>query len=793
MQMPTDTDQANSSAFGRNSQISALTDFLEQRLDPLVDQSIEIAKSNGYAPFTTTIRAAWVEAIVSVTDSLAKYLGSSDGVPNGPLATLDYASDPRFLRMRQIARQHRSLGITLQMYVGLFKHFRNLYLSELAQLPGGISTEEASRVRDFFDETELSIGADWNDKSDNLRLRELQERSRAITLDKDRYFAVFESLQNAAFLLDRGGNLVNANQASAEQFLGRDAQAGDIIYLRSMRLRKKSLQAVVDQIMECAQTSEEPIWLDTLNGRRCFDICTRVLHDAVENMALGHVVLLNDVTAHQLRADEAKQSERGMSRFLATMSHEIRTPLHSVLGAAELLRTADQANSETYLDVIEGAGKALLQTLSNVLDYSKLENEPPVPRPTNTDLSEEIRAFGRIAIIGRNVARTPLDFTIDASVPKSAHIDWGMTQQVLSNLVSNAQKADSGDGVSVSIKCISTQGGSQSLRFEVCDHGPGIPQNAAAALFCPFERTIARDTGNGGSGLGLAISHYLVEAMDGQIGYENRATGATVWFEVPLRHPKLKDLANQSIPNRTARKSPAARFCLLVDDDPIGAIVTYRQLERIGLVVTLAASVEQARRISQEAEFDVYVIDYLLPDGDGPTLVKDLKQRSGNRAKFLALTANVDALLGRSENFDEVLAKPAGQVSLASAIFGSGIREFPVATAVRDEFKGLQGLAPETIAAMINTFASNWSDFRSQLRDWEPDTSSHMLALAAHRLAGSCAIMGLSELEPALRKLEAECNEEERPGNLAAFLPALDRDLAEISSWRRLKTVWATE
>ena len=42
--------------------------------------------------------------------------------------------------------------------MGLFKHFRNLYLSELAQLPGGMSFQETTRVRDFFDETELSIG-----------------------------------------------------------------------------------------------------------------------------------------------------------------------------------------------------------------------------------------------------------------------------------------------------------------------------------------------------------------------------------------------------------------------------------------------------------------------------------------------------------------------------------------------------------------------------------------------------------------------------------------------------------
>ena len=480
-----------------------------------------------------------------------------------------------------------------------------------------------------------------------------------------------------------------------------------------------------------------------------------------------------------------------MSRFLATMSHEIRTPLHSVLGAAELLRTADPASSEIFLDVIEGAGKALLQTLSNVLNYSKFENDPPVPRPTDTDLFEELRVYSRIATIGRKVARTPLEFDIGADVPKSAHIDWGMIQQVLSNLVSNAQKADNGEGVAVAIRRVAPEAGRDVLRFEVRDHGPGLPEHAATALFRPFENTTARDTGNGGSGLGLAISHHLIEAMDGRIGYENLEKGASVWFEVPLLQPQTLDPTCPRYLSQTTRKLPHAQSCMLIDDDPIGANVTAHQLERIGLKVTRAASVEEAKRHASEAEFDVYVVDYLLPDGDGPTLIQYLQKRTSSRAKFLALTANVDALVGRSTGFDEVLAKPAGQVSLSSAIFGSGARSVPPAPTSREEPESLQGLAPGTVKAMIDVFASNWPEFRRQLR--AADTPRHVLTLSAHRLAGSCAILALSELEAALRNLEADCLDDGNPINLAAHLSALDRDLAEIPSWQRLNAAWAAE
>ena len=181
------------------------------------------------------------------------------------------------------------------------------------------------------------------------------------------------------------------------------------------------------------------------------------------------------------------------------------------------------------------------------------------------------------------------------------------------------------------------------------------------------------------------------------------------------------------------------------------------------------------------------MVDYLLPDGDGPTLIAYLQDRTCRRAKFIALTANVDALVGRSTGFDEVLAKPAGQVSLSSAIFGSGSRHFSTHPARREAPESLQGLAPGTVKAMIDVFASNWSEFRRQLR--ADDTPRHVLTLSAHRLAGSCAILALSELEAALRCLEADCNDEGKPLNLAAHLSALDRDLGDLPSWRRLTAV----
>lgn len=407
-----------------------LARFLDDRQAVLVDRSISIARTHGYAPLATTIRAAWVEAVMTLSESLcAAIKDSPDPTPHDDgaalAAPLDYGQDPRFARLREIARRHRSRGITVQMFVGLLKHFRNVYCRVLADL----SVPEPARhriieaAREFFDGAELSIVAEWIVAGKGERIAELQARTRALALDKDRYLAIFEGLRSPAVLFDRSGVLVNANQAAAALFLG-DAETGEIAYLRHVRQRKSVLETMLAPLLnDTDPQSDKTVWLETIDGPRCFDVRLRPLHDALERTTLGHVLLLYDITAHRRAVEDAQRAERQMSRFLATMSHEIRTPLHAVLGAADLMRTAAPADRQTYLDVIEGAGQSLLQTLNAVLDYSKLEDGPPIPRAVPTDLAAVLEAFRRVVVQGQAGQTTRLAVTVAADVPPRVCLD----------------------------------------------------------------------------------------------------------------------------------------------------------------------------------------------------------------------------------------------------------------------------------------------------------------------------------------------------------------------------------
>ena len=767
------------------SQLERLPRLLMDRREQLVDAAIEAAKTHGYAPFTTTIRAAWIEAVDTLTESILHYLDTGADPSLAPRADVDYGSDPNFTVMRQVALRHRSLGITLQMYIGLFKHFRSIYIELLSELgPAGDaagSEAAAERLMAFFDTCEMSIMASWSGAAEDKRLSELPARTRMLTLDKDRYFAVFESLRNPAFLLDRNHRLANANQAAAELFVG-DADAGEIVYLTSMRGRKTSLEEVLQKASLADDGTDRTVWLDTRRGPLCFDVREREIHDALGNTKLGSVVILHDVTSHRRATEEAERARRAMSAFLATMSHEIRTPLHGVLGATELLRAAKDTHHQSYVDAIDAAGRHLLQTLNKVLDYSRLESGASEPVLKSCRLEQVFRDYETFASIGARRANVPLSMSVARNLPRYALIDWDMTQQVLTNLVSNAIRHDGGQGVSIAVRRRNGRLGRPLLRFEVSDHGPGIADGDAALLFEPF--CAGKPGSPGGAGLGLAIARRLVEAMGGAIGFRNwRAAGALFWFEIPYHRTATPPGDDQpGAMQRPPGGMQAQRLrCLLVDDDPIGRMVTAEQLRRHGMAVTEAETGAMALDQSQGGCFDVFVIDHYLPDMEGAELAPRLREtndRLACRPAFMiALTANADAVApdGRG-GFDAYLLKPATAEDILAAMAA-----LPPARQSRSQAHQamtvratLSGVGPRVVETMVATFNDVWASEMVHLQDALQSADTEQIAEVAHRLASSCAVMGLTDLSDLLRDLETEC----RHGTAEPNIPAWQRRLA---------------
>lgn len=359
-----------------------LKTLLHQESNAFVQAILQLALAHGFTDQTSSMRAAWAEAVERINDSLSTWL--TNARPRQLDGRNDYRADPRFERLREIAWRHYEAGVPLELHHGLFTLCHQAYRQHLQQIPQHPDADALLAVLDdFFDEATQAMLAPWAMRPPSEAA--LAENIRRLTRERDQYFGVLESLSGPVFITSEEGRLQHANDAALQTFLGL-AEAGALRYRLALQHHRDTLQAVVDDILAAGRHELHAIWLDTHAGRRCFDIRLRPLEDSAYKLDRCLIILMNDVTGHQRAIERARQAEHTMSMFLAAMSHEIRGPLHSVLDAAELLRDASLAEAESLLDLLGLSAGALNATLENVLSFSRFRHQAPQPRPTAVPL-----------------------------------------------------------------------------------------------------------------------------------------------------------------------------------------------------------------------------------------------------------------------------------------------------------------------------------------------------------------------------------------------------------------------
>ncbi|MCD0422198.1 response regulator [Rubrivivax sp. JA1024] len=747
--------------------------------EQLVDETIKLAQDRGYSDRTSSLRAAWTESIESLNDGLVAYLADSmrGGGHNG---RYDYRVDSRFTRLRQAAQAHHDLGIPLELHNGLFKVYHQAYREHFTELLASASAEDElarrlsqpeefmRRLDDFFGEAELAMLAPW--ATTEHKESAFSEAQRRLARERDQYFAAFESLRNPVLIVAEGGKLITANQAALQTFAG-VSEPGGLNYRLALQPHRHDLQAVVDQIVGVAGSEWDAIWMPTSRGSRCFDIRLRRMEDTANKLEASLILLLHDVTEHRAAISKARESERMMSAFLAAMSHEIRGPLHSILGIVGLMKGADGSQQRELVDLLEVSARSLNSTLGNVMNFSRFEHQAPVPRPEKVVLSKALNDVIRLKGVFARQRAIPLRLDIAEGVPDEVQLDWSMFEQILGNLIQNALRYDDGRGVEVGARL---DGG--WLVFSVSDHGPGLPEEIAEMLKHPPSELRPRVTHRTGSGLGLAIAQRMTLALGGSLAAVEERDGAVLELRLPLVLPDPGAIVDSG----GVVQKVLGLSCLLIDDDDINAWVTTAMLERAGLAVDHAQTLAEANMLRHAASdhYDVFIVDYRLPDGTGVQFAQELRRDPAYSATPLfLLSANVDVVRESAEQsglFTALLQKPLDAEALSKAVYGLSPRPADM----------LGGLSVAARTRMAEAFLQSWVEFRSMLSEIKPGYPDIALTAQAHKLASGSAIFGLDDLATMLRQLE-QAGVERAPWSVTG--PIIGRLLAYVIPEERLE------
>ena len=226
----------------------------------------------------------------------------------------------------------------------------------------------------------------------------------------------------------------------------------------------------------------------------------------------------------ETEADHAgalREADRMKDFVLASVSHDLRTPLTAIKALAH-----DAAGrGEPSGLVIEEQADRLGRMVGDLLDLSRMKAGPfPVRVEVNTAedlIGAVLRQLGQ-PLDGR-LQTPPLNLDQPALLGR---FDFVQSMRILANLIENADRyAPPGTTIDLEVRRHD-----DAIWFSVSDRGPGVPPSEEQRIFHPFYQPAARaGARTGGAGLGLAIARGLAQAQGGDLRYEPRTGGGSVF------------------------------------------------------------------------------------------------------------------------------------------------------------------------------------------------------------------------------------------------------------------------
>jgi signal transduction histidine kinase len=384
----------------------------------------------------------------------------------------------------------------------------------------------------------------------------------------------------------------------------------------------------------------------------------RYAENAAQDKLTETVISLeNEVHYRALAEEEARDSEKSKSAFLAAMSHELRTPLNGVIGAIRLLLESNKESEKTeYAIVARESGEILLELVNNIMDLSSLESGTVKLESIVIDLPKLIKQTMGPFQFQAQIKGLDFAIDIDESMPNYIMGDPTRLRQVLINLVGNSLKFTECGEVRVKVKKKD-----EKIKIVISDSGIGIAKEAQTSLFEPYVQAESSTTRKfGGSGLGLSIVKKLITTMDGSIKVTSvPGEGSRFTISLPC---EISDQKPEEKETKTQYEITPLNV-LVADDNAVNRMVLSRLLEKDDHSVISVTNGREAVDYICNHEVDVVLMDIQMPELDGISATKEIRSLECEKSKttviaITANTSNVDVEKMIDAGVDNYVGKP---------------------------------------------------------------------------------------------------------------------------------------
>ena len=470
------------------------------------------------------------------------------------------------------------------------------------------------------------------------------------------FTSILKTAPFGAAVIDGNGSIISSNPVF-EKLISADRAAITTSPLDDLvRIADINAGNQLSVLLASLQTNKAPIQpLDVdlgPDGELARRIYIQRLAKQADNAAAA-IVYLTDTTEERALGQKFAQSQKmeAVGKLAGGIAHDFNNVLTAIIGFSDLLLANHRPTDHAYknLQNIRSSANHAAGLVKQLLAFSRRQTLEPEILQLNevvTDLSVLLNR-----LLGENI-ELKISSGRDLWPVKA---DLNQLNQVVVNLAVNARDAmPDGGRLTIKTRNIGERESrkladlgvvlGQYVLIEVADTGSGIPQDVLEKIFEPFFTT--KDVGKG-TGLGLSTVYGIIKQTGGYIFVDSELERGTI-FRVYLPHHFTSDAELEVSKNRNNKPTPARDLTgngrvLVVEDEDAVRIFATEALRRQGYEVLQACDGLEALDVMDDHnhEVDIVVSDVKMPEMDGPTLFKALRERNPE-LKFVFVSGYTD-------------------------------------------------------------------------------------------------------------------------------------------------------